>query len=339
MPCQALANCSEESCLSIETHKTTNYACTIDADESIRIRLDCVPHRYHENHIAAKEINSLNHYNLVHKFFPMPQAMKLPDAKAAVGKERRHGSWQKSTTRKTWSMKQRIKAERFMSRHWWIIVILRIRSWSFRYQKYKWHCERWFRITRIMHWTRIISITNDSRKSHGHYIKTTKMRRTSSKQSIRLYSVQNSRCTDVIDSRVRMSRCLNTITEKQMAQIIVQYWRPSCCSWRESARSTFDRTIWKWSIRTRLGIGNAHSLSEKKDFFICVCGRHQIDREKAEHQFDLETSHGRRWFVRTNIILRSCLFGLHSKRVYNKERHCDKLQGYMFESMISAGAK
>ena len=32
-------------------------------------------------------INSLQHYNLVHKFIPMPQAVKIPAAKAAVDKE------------------------------------------------------------------------------------------------------------------------------------------------------------------------------------------------------------------------------------------------------------
>ena len=30
----------------------------------------------------------MSHYNLVHKFIPMPQAMKIPDAKAAVDRER-----------------------------------------------------------------------------------------------------------------------------------------------------------------------------------------------------------------------------------------------------------
>ena len=29
----------------------------------------------------------MSHYNLVHKFIPMPQAMKIPDAQAAVDKE------------------------------------------------------------------------------------------------------------------------------------------------------------------------------------------------------------------------------------------------------------
>ena len=43
--------------------------------------------KYHEDHIAGKEDSSLQHYNLVHKFIPMPQAMKIPAAKAAVDKE------------------------------------------------------------------------------------------------------------------------------------------------------------------------------------------------------------------------------------------------------------
>ena len=32
-------------------------------------------------------MNSSSHYNLVHKFIPMPQAMKIPDAEAAVDEE------------------------------------------------------------------------------------------------------------------------------------------------------------------------------------------------------------------------------------------------------------
>ena len=32
--------------------------------------------------------SKMPHINVVHKFIPMPQAMKITDAKAAVGKER-----------------------------------------------------------------------------------------------------------------------------------------------------------------------------------------------------------------------------------------------------------
>ena len=42
---------------------------------------------HHEGHITGKEDNSLQHYNLVHKFIPMPQAMKIPAEKAAVVKQ------------------------------------------------------------------------------------------------------------------------------------------------------------------------------------------------------------------------------------------------------------
>ena len=87
----------------------TKYVCIVDADETMRIRLERVPHRYHEDHIAAKEMNSLGHCNSVHKFIPMLQAMKILDAKAAVEKElgknqRRHwhGNWRKSEIKMKW---------------------------------------------------------------------------------------------------------------------------------------------------------------------------------------------------------------------------------------------
>ena len=44
-------------------------------------------HEDHEDQIAGKGMNSLSRYNLVHKFIPMPQAMKIPDATVAVDKE------------------------------------------------------------------------------------------------------------------------------------------------------------------------------------------------------------------------------------------------------------
>ena len=43
---------------------------------------------HHEDHILQeKGTNSLQHYNLVHKLIPMPQALKIPAGKAAVDKE------------------------------------------------------------------------------------------------------------------------------------------------------------------------------------------------------------------------------------------------------------
>ena len=102
MPCKTPTNCRGETCRNIGKSKT-KYACIVDADETMRIRLEGVPHRYHEDHISAKGINSLSHYNLVHKFIPMPQAMKIPAAKAAVvkewGKQEKIPAWQLTNVR------------------------------------------------------------------------------------------------------------------------------------------------------------------------------------------------------------------------------------------------
>ena len=61
--------------------------CILEADESTRMRMGNSIQHHHKDHIAGKGENSLQHYNLVHKFIPMPQAMKIPAAKAAVDKE------------------------------------------------------------------------------------------------------------------------------------------------------------------------------------------------------------------------------------------------------------
>ena len=66
----------------------TRLACILEADESTRLRMGESLPNHHEDHIAGKGNNSLQHYNLVHKFILMPQAVKIPAAKAAVDKER-----------------------------------------------------------------------------------------------------------------------------------------------------------------------------------------------------------------------------------------------------------
>ena len=43
--------------------------------------------KHHEDHIAGKGDNSRQHCNLVHKFIPVLQAMKIPAATAAMDKE------------------------------------------------------------------------------------------------------------------------------------------------------------------------------------------------------------------------------------------------------------
>ena len=75
-----------------ETRGKTNeikskLACILEASESTRMRMEESLPNNHKDHIAGKGCNSLQHYNLVHKFIPMLQAMKIPAVKAAVEKE------------------------------------------------------------------------------------------------------------------------------------------------------------------------------------------------------------------------------------------------------------
>ena len=65
----------------------SKLACILEASESTRLRMGESLPNHHEDHVAGKGDNSLLHYNLVHKFIPLLQAMKIPAAKAAVDKE------------------------------------------------------------------------------------------------------------------------------------------------------------------------------------------------------------------------------------------------------------
>ena len=87
-----------------ETRGKTNdfkskFACILEASESTRLRMGESLPTHQEDHIAGKGNNSLKHYNLVHEFIPMPKAMKIPAAKAAVDKE-----WEKLEKILAWDL-------------------------------------------------------------------------------------------------------------------------------------------------------------------------------------------------------------------------------------------
>ena len=67
MPCKIQTKSSGETHRTIGEHKI-KYACIVDTDESLRIRMEGAPRRYHEDHIAGKGMNSLSRQNLVYKF-------------------------------------------------------------------------------------------------------------------------------------------------------------------------------------------------------------------------------------------------------------------------------
>ena len=95
MPCKISKNCGSGG----SNKNKTKLACILEADESTRMRMGNSIPNHHEDHIAGKGENSLQHYNFVYKFIPMPQALKIPAAKAAVDKE-----WEKLEKISTWNL-------------------------------------------------------------------------------------------------------------------------------------------------------------------------------------------------------------------------------------------
>ena len=106
MPCKIMK--SNKTCGSGASNKIkTKLACVLEASESPRLRMGQSLRNYHEDHIAGRGNNSLQHFYLVHKFIPMPQAMKIPAAKAAVEQE-----WEKLEKISAWNLtKVRSKKE------------------------------------------------------------------------------------------------------------------------------------------------------------------------------------------------------------------------------------
>ena len=77
----------------------SKFVCILEATESTRLRMGESLPNHHEDHISVRVNNSLQHCNLVHKFIPMPQAMKIPAANAAVDEE-----WEKLEKVSAWNL-------------------------------------------------------------------------------------------------------------------------------------------------------------------------------------------------------------------------------------------
>ena len=163
----------------------TRLACILEAGESTRLRMgESLPNHY-EDHIAGKGDNSLQHYNLVHKFIPTPQAVKIPAASCAP----------------------------------------------------RWYCKRRFRFLCSVHRTRIISILNNSHKSHGHFFMASRMFRISSWCSIRLYPGKNGTRSQIIKIPNRNVQIFGYVYHDTNGPNHGPVWKIRCSSRKEGVQS------------------------------------------------------------------------------------------------------
>ena len=63
----------------------TRLACILEASESRRLRIGESLPNHHDDHIAGKGNNSQKHYDLVHKFIPMPSIKKKKTSSKSSG--------------------------------------------------------------------------------------------------------------------------------------------------------------------------------------------------------------------------------------------------------------
>ena len=199
-----------------------------------------------------------------------------------------------------------------------------------------WHCEGWFRIVRSVHWAGIICVTNDGRKSHGHFFKATRMRRTSSRRSISLHPGQNRRCTDVI--------------KKFQSQIFGYLYRntkwPKSWSSMEDPVVPLERNLYghplaglSWERQLEKVLLMLNRKTRKRTLLVCVCGwfRNWLGRNKTLTQCGKYLWKKWIWASPHHSLTKFIWDALNesakrAKTLWENYRN-------MFESGISAGAK
>ena len=187
----------------------------------------------------------------------------------------------------------------------------------------------------------LFSITNDRRQDHGYHLQIAWLRWTSSRRSISVYPSENGRCSQIISKFQKRSvqtfgfvyhdtngqnhgPVLKTQSFLLNEICTVIFWKD--CYGKGNLRKSYCSTVGK-----RFPIGNVSLYIVKKDCFICLCGWHQIGWKGTKHWSDVESTQWRCRFGRTNIFPWSCVPGLHSKTMWNKQRYCGQVQSHVRE--------
>ena len=234
-----------------------------------------------------------------------------------------------------------MRAEKFILRHWWISVILRIRSWNQNIQNNRGRVVLGDDTVKDDSGSHAVFTEQGSSASQMTAAKVMDVTarppgcRTSSGRSVSLYPGQNGRYPIVIEnSKVRMSRYLDTSTKTQVAKNHGPVWKiqsfllSDICTVNPLAGLFMGKTIRESSVGTRLGksarLGMFICKKWKTIILACVCGRHKTGWK--QHRIDWKNQP--RSFVYLGCTQREC------------ETSKDIVDNYknMFESRISERA-
>ena len=276
MPCKTCKNSKHG-----ETRSKTNdfifkFACILEASESTRMRMEESPPKYHEDHIAGKGNNSVQHYNLVHKFIPVPQAMNISAATAAVDKEwetlEKIPAWDITKVRSKLEVidEARTKGAKVHFASLMDICLLKNAELEAKHQKYK---------------GRVVLRGDSVKDDSGSCAVFTQQGSSASQMTAakvmdiisRLPGCAGQAAVAVsaetlvkMEDAPTLSRYLDTSTTTQMAEIMVHYGRPSPLAGLLWERQ-FEKILLKYMVGRRFPIGNVFSNTVKKGYsYLCM---------------------------------------------------------------------
>ena len=256
-----------------ETPSKTNdfkskFACILEASESTRLRMEESLPKYHEDHIAGKGDNSLQHYNLAHKFIPMPQAMKIPATKAAVDKE-----WEKLEKISAWNLTKvrsksevideaRTKGAKVHFASLMDICHLKNAELETKHQKYQGRNVLRGDIMKDDSGSYAVFTTSSGRSICSYPCKM--------EDAPKLLKIPNSECPDIW---IRLLRHKWPKSWSSMEDPVVFLERN--LSGSSFVRTVMGKAIWGDPFETWLGesfqVGNVFSLTKKKDYsYLCM---------------------------------------------------------------------
>ena len=179
-----------------------------------------------------------------------------------------------------------------------------------------------------VHWARIISITNDSRKSHGHCFQG--LPGCAGTSSIRLHPGQNGRCTNV-HWKIPKSEWSQTFGSvyhdtnglthgpvwKTQSFLLKRYFIWSSFGRDYYGKSNLSKSDWKYELGESFpNWGMFYSCTVKKDYSLSVyVGWHQIGWKENKNINPMWESTPQRSFIwgEPTSFLDNVFFGLHSK--------------------------
>ena len=241
MPCKTCKKSKHGETRGKNNDFKSKFACILEASESTRMRMEESLANHHEDIIAGRGDNSLQHYNLVHKLIPKPQAMKIPAAKAAVDKE-----WEKLEKIPAWDLtKVRSKSEvideaRTKGAKVHFASLMDICHWKnaeleTKHQKYKGRVVLRCDIVKDDSGSYAVFTEQGSSASHRTAAKVmdiiSRLPGCSGQAADAVSActqVKKGRCSKIIENcKIGMSRHLDSSTTTQVPQIMVQYGRSS----------------------------------------------------------------------------------------------------------------